>query len=510
MGQSSGKAARSSLQSPPSQKRRHLSISEASIQGRRRTQEDRHVALESLEAHPEIALFGVFDGHNGDACAEYCRSHLYKRISSKINKGVLTPNALRQAFIDTDDAFLAQSQATPLDAGCTAVVTVYNRVTGTLITANCGDARCLVSHGGVAEVLTVDHKPDVPSEKQRIEAAGRLVRENRLDGCLAVSRALGDLSLKREYDAESGLKRVPPERFALTPVPHIVESHVTPEHNFIVLACDGLFDVMSNQEVVDWITARLKEDEAAEAEAKTAALPSSSSSTAEAKLLDEHSDPAPAVEEEEPDARNSHRGRTAKPDDEEPAEEAGSRRSRRGRVARSEEEPRRSRRQIDTPDDRQEEEDERATSPSKEADKDDRKEVQTGPDHTAINAAISAAVQRTLEHQSRKNKSQKKKDLEKLKFRVQTLSTRPNRYRDDSDVPPPEPVKKRSDNIALDLAEHAMEIGSMDNISVIIILLERPTRRRSGTDISPEVTTQTLVANTEQCAASKTTAKSPR
>jgi len=492
MGQSSGKAARSSLQSPPSQKRRHLSISEASIQGRRRTQEDRHIAFESLESHPEIALFGVFDGHNGDACAEYCRSHIHKTISNKINKGVLTANALRQAFIDTDDAFLAQSEATPLDAGCTAVVAVYNRVTGTLITANCGDARCLVSRGGVAEVLTIDHKPDVPSEKQRIEAAGRMVRENRLDGCLAVSRALGDLSLKREYDAESGFKRVPPDRFALTPVPHIVESHVTPDHNFIVLACDGLFDVMSNQEVVDWITARLKEDEEDEAEVKAAALAgSSSSSSAEAKILNEDSN-AFRVGDEDDGARKPRRGRVSKPNEEE-QEERNSRRSRRGRVSKAEDE--------------QEDEEEEA------ADQPQPNEPQIPSENAAISAAISAAVQRTLEHQSRKNKAQKKKDMEKLKFRMQTLSTRPNRYRDDSDVPPPEPVKKRrSDNIALDLAEHAVEIGSMDNISVIIVLLERPTRRRSGTDINLEVTTQTLMANVQQeePRAAETTSKSPR
>jgi len=64
-----------------------VQILDASILGRRLTQEDRHVILESLPGHPHISYFAVFDGHNGDGCAAYCAEYLHFGVAAKIPKG---------------------------------------------------------------------------------------------------------------------------------------------------------------------------------------------------------------------------------------------------------------------------------------------------------------------------------------------------------------------------------------------------------------------------------------
>ncbi len=76
-----------------------------------------------------------------------------------------------------------------------------------------------------------------------------------MDGILAVSRAIGDLSLKQEE--KSRLQARDYEHLALTPVPYISEVFLQPEDEFIVIGCDGLFDVLTNEQVVAWVRAQL-------------------------------------------------------------------------------------------------------------------------------------------------------------------------------------------------------------------------------------------------------------
>lgn len=80
--------------------------------------------------------------------------------------------------------------------GCTAnVVLVTNNV---LICANAGDSRCVVAEGGKAVSLSVDHKPSLKKERDRIYRAGSTVNvEGRIDGNLNLSRAIGDIAHKK-------------------------------------------------------------------------------------------------------------------------------------------------------------------------------------------------------------------------------------------------------------------------------------------------------------------------
>eukprot|EP00193_Tetraselmis_chui_P017729 CAMPEP_0177793156 /NCGR_PEP_ID=MMETSP0491_2-20121128/24920_1 /TAXON_ID=63592 /ORGANISM="Tetraselmis chuii, Strain PLY429" /LENGTH=737 /DNA_ID=CAMNT_0019315643 /DNA_START=296 /DNA_END=2512 /DNA_ORIENTATION=+ len=133
-------------------------------------------------------------------------------------------------------------------AGCTAVVAM---VCGrTLLVANAGDSRCVCSREGVAQAMTEDHKPGNPEELRRVLKAGGMVAEGRIMGSLNLSRALGDL----EFKTAKGLG---PEAQMVTPVPEVRELELTEGDEFLVLACDGIWDVLSNQEVVTFVRSSL-------------------------------------------------------------------------------------------------------------------------------------------------------------------------------------------------------------------------------------------------------------
>ena len=117
--------------------------------------------------------------------------------------------------------------------------------------ANCGDSRALLCRNGEAKLCTTDHKPIVPSEKKRIQDAGGTVIFQRINGSLAVSRALGDFEYKCVVGKGETEQLVSPE-------PDIyVEERKPDEDEFIVLACDGIWDVLTNDELCAFVRHQL-------------------------------------------------------------------------------------------------------------------------------------------------------------------------------------------------------------------------------------------------------------
>ncbi|KAL4514291.1 hypothetical protein Ndes2526A_g04006 [Nannochloris sp. 'desiccata'] len=134
-------------------------------------------------------------------------------------------------------------------AGCTAVCAMVRN--GDLIVANAGDSRCVLSRNGQAVALTQDHKPMDPEEYDRIIKAGGFVADGRVNGSLNLSRALGDLEYKQS-------KNLPPEAQMVTAFPEIRSEKLQPgTDEFLILACDGIWDVLTNQEAVDFVRERL-------------------------------------------------------------------------------------------------------------------------------------------------------------------------------------------------------------------------------------------------------------
>jgi protein phosphatase 1G len=133
-------------------------------------------------------------------------------------------------------------------AGCTAVCAVVRG--DALVVANAGDSRCVLSRAGRAVAMTQDHKPNDPEEFARITAAGGFVADGRVNGSLNLSRALGDLEYKQA-------RQLPPQAQAVTAFPEVRAERLQGGDEFLILACDGIWDVLTNQEAVDFVRARL-------------------------------------------------------------------------------------------------------------------------------------------------------------------------------------------------------------------------------------------------------------
>ena len=111
-----------------------------------------------------------------------------------------------------------------------------------IICANTGDSRAILQRNGKVLPLSFDHKPNNIPELQRINNAGGFVKNRRVDGDLAVSRALGDFSYKKQDKLSTNKQKVIPEpEFVIYP-------RNFEQDEFMVLACDGVWDVATNQE----------------------------------------------------------------------------------------------------------------------------------------------------------------------------------------------------------------------------------------------------------------------
>ena len=151
------------------------------------------------------------------------------------------------------------------DSGTTAVVVVVTPKW--IVCANAGDSRSVASkNGNKAFPLSYDHKPDDEEEERRVREAGGHVAGGRVEGDLAVSRGLGDFRYKSEptvlagNDLKAGL--VPPGEQKVSPVPDIITQNRDPEQEeFVIVACDGIWDVMSNFEGVKAVGDILAEGE---------------------------------------------------------------------------------------------------------------------------------------------------------------------------------------------------------------------------------------------------------
>lgn len=135
--------------------------------------------------------------------------------------------------------------------GCTANVILIDKMQK-IYASNAGDSRCVLGRGGKALPLSFDHKPDDEIELRRIEKAGSVVTEGRVDGNLNLSRALGDLKYKTNKDLK-------PEEWPITANPDVKCVDLQPEDDFIIMGCDGIWETKTNDEMVEYIYDRLKQ-----------------------------------------------------------------------------------------------------------------------------------------------------------------------------------------------------------------------------------------------------------
>jgi protein phosphatase 1L len=209
----------------------------SSIQGRRPHMEDTYQAHVNIKGDSKIAFYGVFDGHGGSKAAVFTADHVWETIAhyDYIND---PRGALHKGYLELDRQWLTHAAHHLWDDGTTAISALICR--GTIYVSNIGDSRCVLASKGIAVEMSSDHKPDREDEKERIESlGGRILCYGtwRVEGMLAVTRAIGDRKLKKYVSAE----------------PEIRERVLREGDDYLILASDGVWDVLTNQEAVDLV-----------------------------------------------------------------------------------------------------------------------------------------------------------------------------------------------------------------------------------------------------------------
>jgi len=211
-------------------------------------------------------MYAVFDGHGGESIARHCSETMHKAVAEEARKlpavgsGASMSDWARDVFTGAfhsvdSTAHAAQAQG----AGSTAVVALVGG--GYVAVGNCGDSRAVLCRGGRALPLSADHKPERPDEMRRVEElGGQVVFWNgyRVMGVLAMSRAIGDHCL----------------RPFVVPDPEVRVEALADEDDFLILASDGLWDALSNDDACNAAARALarwrQEGERASSPARTA------------------------------------------------------------------------------------------------------------------------------------------------------------------------------------------------------------------------------------------------
>lgn len=268
----------------------------SSMQGWRTTMEDAHAAFPDLDA--STSFFGVYDGHGGKVVAKFCAKYLHQQVvNSEAYAAGDIETALQKAFFRMDEMMrgqrgwrelavlgdkinkfsgmiegLIQSPkskdgndlvdnwaseegphsdfAGPTSGSTACVATIRNNQ---LFVANAGDSRCVISRKGQAYNLSRDHKPELEAERERILKAGGFIHAGRVNGSLNLARAIGDMEFKQN-------KFLPADKQIVTAKPDINTVELCDDDEFLVLACDGIWDCMSSQQLVEFVHEQLQSE----------------------------------------------------------------------------------------------------------------------------------------------------------------------------------------------------------------------------------------------------------
>lgn len=165
----------------------------ASMQGWRVEMEDAHRAVTGLDgALKDWSYFAVFDGHAGASVSAHCSEHLLDCIMQTEEFQEDVSKGIHCGFLklDTHMRELPEMSSGEDKSGSTAVCAFVSP--RQIYIANCGDSRAVLARNGNPVYSTRDHKPALPAERERIQKAGGSVMIQRVNGSLAVSRALGE------------------------------------------------------------------------------------------------------------------------------------------------------------------------------------------------------------------------------------------------------------------------------------------------------------------------------
>ena len=232
---------------------------------------------------PKTSFFGIYDGHGGSKCADFLRDSLHKLIFNDENYPENVSEAIKNGFLKAENEFLNNFALDPSNnlnimdrSGSCAVIIVI--VDTKIYIANVGDSRGVLSlnNGNQYIVVTEDHKPSNEKEKNRIIQSGGQVYQTQtpitgaendvlngqillcpyrvLPGRLSVSRTIGDIEAKgMQFGGNPNV---------VIPYPDIYFYDLEKDNiDFLILGCDGIYDQISSEEILDcaWMIFKNKE-----------------------------------------------------------------------------------------------------------------------------------------------------------------------------------------------------------------------------------------------------------
>ena len=211
-------------------------------------------------------FFGIYDGHGGKGCSSYLKDNLHKNINEFSKIGINLAIEKTEENFKKEEGLNENGEIKDPSGSFGIIAMIKNNK---LIIANVGDSRLVIYKNKKISFFTEDHKPDTEIEKKRIELAGGKIYQTPslfplyqngkkidipwrvLPGRLSVSRTFGDIEAKEEKFG--GMKNV------IVALPDITEIELNNEYNLIIMGCDGIFDVLSNEELLECIYIVLKE-----------------------------------------------------------------------------------------------------------------------------------------------------------------------------------------------------------------------------------------------------------
>ncbi|KAL4029175.1 hypothetical protein IC575_012399 [Cucumis melo] len=228
--------------------------------GKRPYMEDTHVCIHDMAKkfgcsflnEEAVSFYGVFDGHGGKGAAQFVRDHLPRVIVDDSDFPLELEKVVTRSFMETDAAFARScTLETSLSSGTTALTAmIFGR---SLLVANAGDCRAVLSRQGCAVEMSKDHRPSCTKERKRIEALGGFIDdEDYLNGLLGVTRAIGDWHLE-------GMKEMSERGGPLSAEPELRLMTLTKEDEFLIIGSDGIWDVFTSQNAIDFARRKLQE-----------------------------------------------------------------------------------------------------------------------------------------------------------------------------------------------------------------------------------------------------------
>ena len=214
----------------------------------------------------DFYFFAVYDGHGGKGCSIYLKENLHNNIKEFSKQGIKEAIEITEEKFKVEQALNEKGEISDSSGSCGIMAMIQNNK---IIIANVGDSRLVLFKNGKVFFSTEDHKPNTETEKKRIKNAGGEIyqtftyfplRQNGreieapwrvLPGRLSVSRTFGDVEAKDpKFGGIGGV---------VMALPDITEFDLDDEFNFMVIGCDGIFDVLSNEEILECVKIVLKE-----------------------------------------------------------------------------------------------------------------------------------------------------------------------------------------------------------------------------------------------------------